>query len=294
MDPAASPVMTSTFAGQTTINYVPYVGDRAPIFDGTTWTMMQVVPGLGNNYISVGLTDTTRNPSPIGANKVNDWFVWDGGNPNSLYLSHGPDWTSDTVRSAGTALTKVNGIRLNSVAITNGPAAQRGTYVGTTRSNASSTLDWIFGAVAAGGTAGWFGVWNAYNRVDVTSRSGDTADSWTVGTGWASNAAGTRHSFVSGLAEDAFDFRYAAFILNGAGFGTAGIGFDVTNTFSGTTGYVGPNIAASSIAFYSSTVLGFHFGAAIEVAANQTSATVFGDANFPTALQSGIWFSGKM
>jgi hypothetical protein len=65
-------------------------------------------------------------------------------------------------------------ILLNSVAITNGPAASRGTYVGTTRSNGSSQLDWIVGGSASGGTAAFLWVWNAYNRVTVVGSTIDT------------------------------------------------------------------------------------------------------------------------
>jgi hypothetical protein len=91
----------------------------------------------------------------MGASKVNDWFVWN--DAGTIRLSHGPDWTSDTARSAGTALVMVNGILLNNVGITNGPAASRGTYVGTTRSNASSQIDFIIGGTGAGGVAVFIG-----------------------------------------------------------------------------------------------------------------------------------------
>jgi len=150
------------------------VGNRVPIYDGTNMVMTTFAE------LSVATTDTTKNPAAIGASKVNDWFVWS--DAGTVRIGHGPDWTSDTARSAGTALVMVNGILLNNTSITNGPAASRGTYVGTTRSNASSQLDWIFGGLSVGGTAGFFGVWNIYNRRRVVSLVGDLTDTWTYGT----------------------------------------------------------------------------------------------------------------
>src|SRR6185369_10415107 len=111
-------------------------------------------------------------PAAIGASKVNDWFVWN--DSGTLRLTHSVDWTNDTTRAS--ALTMVNGILLNASAITNGPGASRGTYVGTTRSNGSSQLDWIFGA---SGVAALFYVWNAYNRVNVDTRNNEGTTSWT-------------------------------------------------------------------------------------------------------------------
>lgn len=134
-----TPVMTITQAAKTTIYYTPQVGNLIPLYDGTNFVMTSI-----GTEISALTTDATKSPAAIGASKVNDWFVWN--DAGTIRLGHGPDWTNDTTRSAGTALVMVNGIRLNSAAITNGPAAQRGTYVGTTRSNASSQFDWIVGA----------------------------------------------------------------------------------------------------------------------------------------------------
>jgi hypothetical protein len=242
------------------------------------------------------LTDTTKNPSAIGASKVNDWFVWN--DAGTMRLSHGPDWTSDTTRSAGTALLTVNGIWLNNASITNGPAAQRGTYVGTTRSNASSQLDFIFGGLAANGTAGFVGVWNMYNRRNIAMMVGDTTDSWSYATAaWrAANASNTmRVSFVSGQEEDAFSARYTSICFsNPAPNVSIGIGYDTTSTFSGTgplSGIVGVNALMAPMAEYGTTALGFHFANAIEYS-NGATSTFFGDlgTNF---TQSGLWFNWR-
>jgi len=167
---SATPVMTTTQSAKTTIYYTPYVGDQVPLYDGSSMVMTTFAE------LSVATTDTTKSPAAIGASKVNDWFVWS--DAGTVRISHGPDWTSDTARSAGTALVMVNGVLLNNASITNGPAAQRGTYVGTTRSNASSQLDWILPSTAVGGGKGTLAVWNAYNRVLSGGVCIDTTASW--------------------------------------------------------------------------------------------------------------------
>ena len=151
----ATPVMTTTQSAKTTIFYSPYVGNLIPIYNGSLFIPTTFIE------LSTTTTDTIYNPAAIEASKVNDWYVWNSG--SGLRLCHGVNWTSDTERN--TSNTLVNGIWLNTSNIANGPAALRGTWVGTTRSNASSQLDWIYGGLAAGGTAGWFGVWNCYNIV---------------------------------------------------------------------------------------------------------------------------------
>lgn len=194
-----TPVMTTTQAAKTTIFYTPYVGDRIPLYDGTSMVPVQQVTEL-----SVATNDTVNSPAAIGVNKVNDWFVWrDPG--GVLRLVHGPDWTSDTARSAGTALQRIFGILVNSASITNGPPAQRGTYVGTTRSNASSQLDWIPNpASVAGGSPAFLYVWNAYNRVSIIATEADGTNSWSYNGPERDSNASTNNSihWVDGLGEN--------------------------------------------------------------------------------------------
>jgi len=87
-----------------------------------------------------------------------------------------------TVRGTGagtTELQKINGVLTNKNAITNGPAANRGTYVGTIHTNNSSQVDVIFGGVGvSGGESTSIGIWNAYNRVQITPVNLDSAASW--------------------------------------------------------------------------------------------------------------------
>ena len=274
-----TPVMSTTQSGKTTIFYTPYHGNIVPIYDGTN-----MVP-TSFSEISVATTDTTKNPAAIGASKVNDWFVWN--DAGTTRIGHGPDWTSDTARSAGTALIMVNGILLNNVSITNGPAASRGTYVGTTRSNASSQLDWILG-VSGGGTAGFLNVWNTYNRRWVSTSASPGAASYTYTTATVRQAAGTTEtqvSFVSGLGEDCFDASYNQVITLTANVGSfveIGIGLDSTTTrFKSGAVQNGVAVAAQFQAVAKGSVnpqLGFHFVAGLELGDGAHANTFFGQA----------------
>lgn len=226
----ATPVMTTTQSAKTTIYYTPYIGNVIPIYDGSSFTATSF------SELSVLTTDTTKSPAAMAAGKVNDWFVWN--DSGTLRLGHGPDWTNDATRSAGTALVMVNGVLLNNASLTNGPAASRGTFVGTTRSNGSSQLDWIIGGSASGGTAGFLGVWNTYNRVNITAAVTDSGASYTYTTATIRQArasAGNQITFVSGLAEDALAASYGGRTDNVA-VSTAqtrfGIGFDASTTIA--------------------------------------------------------------
>lgn len=231
-----TPVMTTTQSGKTTVYYTPYNGRFIPIYDGTEFTMMPF------SELSVATTDTTKSPAAIGASKVNDWFVWN--DSGTLRIGHGPDWTSDTARSAGTALTMVNGINLNNASLTNGPAASRGTYVGTTRSNASSQIDWTLGAAASGGTAAFLGVWNTYNRRGITTAVTDNGTSYTytsATTRQARASAGNQISYVLGLQEDGVSVSMSSRIDTAAvlsAIASFGIGFNSTTTYLDGTRYL--------------------------------------------------------
>lgn len=287
------PVMTTTQSAKTTIYYTAYEGGQLPIYDGTNMVPTVITGG----EISVATTDTTKNPAAIGASKVNDWFVWN--DSGTIRLSHGPDWTNDTTRSAGTALVKVNGIYLNNATITNGPAASRGTYVGTTRSNGSSQLDWIFGAAAAGGTAAFFGVWNMYNRVVVNSQTIDSTASRATTSGTTEpllNSTSNRTSYVCGLAEDSFLGKaFGSTNTTGTALGVVGIGYDSTSAINYGLTAPGSNTTTASGTYgeYSTTSLGFHFMQALQFAANGNNITVYGSGT-ATGISTGTSWQGRM
>lgn len=265
------PVMTTTQAAKTTLFYTPYVGDKIPIYDGTSSWAMTTFP-----EISVLTTDTTKNPAAIGANKVNDWFVWS--DAGTMRLTHSVDWTNDTTRAIG--LARVNGILVNSAAITNGPGVNRGTYVGTTFSNGSSQLDWVL-PVSPWGTQAKLWVWNCYNRRLTVADVRDPTTSWTVSGAtllyWNNNPVNTC-TLVQGLAEDAISLlssTYASPAASGIYQQQLAVDGTVTGHYAQTgAGYVGqaPYVCAIS------PLLGFHTLGMKEASPTSITITLFGNS----------------
>lgn len=274
------PAMTTTQSAKTTIYYTPYVGNSIPIYDGTSFRNATF------SELSVATTDTTKNPAAIGASKVNDWYIWD--DAGTMRISHGVDWTSDTARNTSNTLT--NGILLNTSAITNGPAASRGTYVGTTRSNGSSQLDWIYGA---SGTAAFFGLWNTYNRVNIGTLLNEGTANWTYSstTPRALNATSiARVSMVRGLDEDSVQFFCQTFIDTVSGSNSAyfGLGLDSTSTFTSRMQAAGPATAGTgSYLWIGLPGLGFHFLQQLEAITNVGSYTAYG-GNLLSAVTASL------
>ena len=274
-----TPVMATTVAGATTIYYTPYLGEfYAPIYNGTYLVWTNLVSEL-----SQATTDTTNSPAAVADNSVYDLFVWlKAGVPT---LSRGPAWTNSTTRAL--ALQRVNGIWTNGAAITNGPAINQGTYVGTVASNGSAEIDWILGGAASGGTAASLGVWNMYNRVLVGVNVVDSGSIYTsIPSSYqqARASAGNQISFVSGLAEDAILANYAGNAeleseINLVDI-TLGIGLDSVTSASaasqiGVSGqnnsYVGIWYQSFSIALAVPPQLGSHYVAALEKASATSS-----------------------
>jgi len=269
---SAVPIMTSTQSAKTTIYYTPYYNNWIPLFNGSKFVLTQFTE------LSVSTTDTIRNPSVIGSAKVNDWYIWS--DASGLHLSHSVDWTSDTARSANNIL--VNGIWLNANNILNGPPAQRGTYIGTTRSNASSSLDFTLGSSASGGGSASINVWNCYNRVSLATTVLDSTTSWTYNSTTyrnVNNSSGNRISFIRGLDEDGV---FANYIVTGSGGATGdlmiGISLDGTTPATANSyGSIGTSTSATSVLYAGIPGLGFHFLQAIEKQVTTTStATCFG------------------
>jgi len=279
-----TPVMTSTQSAKTTIFYTPYCGNQVPIYDGAAWASTSFVE------LSALTTDATKSPAAIGVSKVNDWFVWS--DAGTLRLSHGPDWTNDTTRAA--SLTRLNGIWVNTDAITNGPGINRGTYVGTTRSNASSQLDYILGGADVGGVKGWLGVWNTYNRATVTALVQDTTASYGVGVNTIAPHNGSSNNsvqVVAGLAEDFVQARFSVLVVaSSAGNALAGIGIDTTTASSGVMvgsgsisggGYAAGEHTLSRLGAYTIYALAVHQG-------GTSNATYFGSNQAPGFIGNGL------
>jgi hypothetical protein len=160
------------------------------------------------------------------------------------------------------------------------------------RSNGSSQLDWIYRALAAGGTAGFFGLWNAYNRVLVGSLTRDSSDSWaaTGGSVWEAANASTamRCSIVRGLDEDTVFAEYSCMLLSNAANATVGVGLNTTTNFSGTTGGVvtGGTACQTGVGSYNGLPgIGLSYLQAVQYATSTTTYLGDGGSAF---VQNGL------
>jgi hypothetical protein len=284
----ATPVMTASVTGAVTVYYTPYVGAMVPINTGPSIQMMVI------GELSQATTDATKSPAAVAASSCYDVFVWN--DAGTMRATRGPAWTNVTTRAAGGALVRLNSatgqwLWANSVAITNGPGQYLGTYVGTICSNSGSTIDFIYGAAASGGTPAVFNVYNHYNRVNINTFVFDNGTTYTYSTNTIRairGGVGMRMTWVQGLAED---WSYAKMLGNVTTTATAGskstmgIGLDATNAYA-TVSSANSVVAPTANAFAASVPgegaippqLGQHFIAGVEQG-DGTNANTFNSPN---------------
>lgn len=293
----AIPVLQADVTAATTVFYTPYKHNYVRLYNGTHWYVIQ------SAEVSQTLADTTKSPAAAAVSSLYDMFFWN--DSGTLRCTRGPAWTSGTARGAGAATTeleRVDGTWVNKVAITNGPAAQRGLYVGTISTSASGAngqLNMMYSpAAAAGGSANRLDVWNMYNRVPVGSLCRASDNSWTYALAvWrAANASNSdRITVVCGQSEDFCHVVKAGLTTEAGGaFGSVGIGFDATNAFVGTPGVTSIAVMTSITAHYVGlTGIGSHYFQSVEYSTAAT-ATFYGDNNVPAANQSGLMLTWMM
>lgn len=292
---SGKPVMTATQASATSIIYTPYLGNQIPIYDGISAFSATTFTELTN--ATTQSSTGNAGPAAVTTNKNYDLFVWS--NAGVPTLTRGGAWNSDTARSATTEndLVRINGVLVNLNTITNGPAANRGTYVGTVRSDGSSQINWVVGANAANGTAALLGVWNMYNRVDCRGAIGDTTDNWSYSSATiraANGSATMRVSWVMGQQEDYFTATYySTGVCTGGGTARAGVGLDTTTTFTRATAMGTSTVVESAAATgINQQLLGFHFISANEVG-DGTNVTQFLGDNGAAFQFSDLQYQGK-
>jgi len=292
----AVPVLTSDVTGATTVYYTPYLNNLALISDGNTLSAVMF------SELSQATTDATKSPAAVGANEVFDMFLWN--DSGTLRCTRGPAWSSATSRGTGagtTELDRLNGVRVNKVAITNGPGALSGVYVGTIASDASSQLNMmLLPSAAAGGSANRIDVWNMYNRIHTASVCRDSTDSWTYTTATIRAKNGNnsnRITFVQGLDEHCVDaLNYT--LMNTSGSGTIvvhGIGLDSTTAFAGgsfplsrSKGDNQGGAIGSTSHFSGLAGLGRHYLQSLEYSTASGTTTWYGDNGTPTLFQGGL------
>lgn len=238
---AGTPVLTSTTSAVGTIYYTPAAGNVCPIWNGSAF-----VPVLFGE-VSQTLSDATKSPSAAAASTVYDLFAWMDG--STFRVTRGPAWSagatagSTQARGSGagsTALARVNGLLVNLVAITNGPAAGYGTYVGTIVTDSTgATVTFDNASSAAGGDPCLIGLWNAYNQASVGCFTQDTTATHTYSSATIrpfDNSSRNNIGMVRGLNTDAVEARFKTRLtLTTASGGSAivGIGLNSTTAYAG-------------------------------------------------------------
>lgn len=291
-----TPVMTASQAAKTTLYYALWQHRFVPVYNGTILASVDI-----GGELSCALDSNSGHTGYHQSGKSFDVFcAYVSG---TLYFGTGPAWSNDTTAPArSAALTQLQGIWVNNSTMTlrygsssgntvSVPANQA-TYLGTIRASADGQTQYVFGANAAGGTAGSFLVWNMYNRVDVASVTSDSTNSWNVSAGTiqaGNNSSTMRCNFVMGMQEDAIFAEYTCTGQAGASSSfQAGVGLDSTSAFvsGGSIGY-GVSTVATLRGAHASTQIGFHYYSAIESAQGTNPATFNGD-NGVAYLQNGL------
>jgi hypothetical protein len=257
------PVLTASVIGASTVYYSPSENGYANLYNGVAW---YTVPF---SELSQTLADTTKSPAASIASTVYDMFLWN--DAGTLRCTRGPAWASATSRGTGAGtseLVRVHGTHVNAADIVNGPAAQRGLYVGSIATDSSNQLNMHIDTIsAAGGGNARIDVWNRYNRAIIGVQCRPSDDSWTqaVTATWrrANASSDNRITFVNGLELDAVSSDILALASNSGG-NTAriAIGLDSIDTPQAYHGIADLTsaFAAQLIARYSGNPgLGRHF-----------------------------------
>lgn len=294
---SASATATMTLATPCVVTWTAHgLWDGATIRFTTTGALYT---GLAANtdYFVTKVDANTFKLSTTLANQVAGTFITTSGSQSGVHTVF--NYTS--VRGTGAATTELqmlNGIWVNKYDITNGPAATKGTYVGSVYFNASSQIDLKFGSAAAGGGEAVVGLWNAYNRVGIQCVVSTSDDSYTysVATWRASQASATsRASMVAGLREDFFSFDAHGQVSTAvAGSVASSVAFNNIATPISFPGYwtlSGTNLASPS-GGGEAQPFGFNYAQQIEKGTAAGVCTWYGD-NGGTERLGGLRMKGR-
>lgn len=232
---ANNPVISGgNAAGNSTVFYTPYMNNTVPIYNGTSFaSTLFVQPSLSL-------------VAAHAANTLYDVFIFNNSGVPTLVT--GPAWAVSTSGSgargtgAGTTqIQRISGVWVNSVQMT----GRNGVSTFTINANLATYLGTIWIDAAAGqvsclgsyGQSRKWGVWNAYNRVPIMLRAGDSTASWTEATATIrpiNNNTANSLGVMCGLAEEQQSIYCCSRSTNvDASSGIFGIGYGSTVAFSG-------------------------------------------------------------
>lgn len=236
-----TPVMVSDASAQSTVYYTPYNGNLIPLYDGTAF---------GNNvFAELSMVMSGANFASGG---IYDLFV--ASDSGTVRLAIGPVWSTLTAgagaRGTGAGTTELErkfGIWTNKNSATlryaSGStftaAANTATYVGTMFMDGTNSQ--VSCHVSYGQSRKW-GLWNAYNRVPINLKAGDSTASWSETTTSYAEINSSAVNFLdvlAGLAEESVDYRYQQTVQPGTNSVHSGIGINSTSAVSGSAHSVG-------------------------------------------------------
>jgi hypothetical protein len=241
---ASNPILTTDAVSATSVFYTPYTGNQVPIYNGSSFVI--------TTFSQLTLT---LNASQA-LSTLYDVFIFN--NSGVLTLATGPAWSTSAFASgargtgAGTTqLSRLNGIWVNTVQISGKNGANTYTIPANTAIYLGSIyMDTSAGQVSCYRTYGQnrkWGVWNAYNRQNLSVKAGDATASWTVGGGGAGGVRVLNNNnansiiVMQGLPEEFYD---CTFYMRQSGTATTNqtlqpinaIGFNSTSSGSGVFG----------------------------------------------------------
>lgn len=280
----AVPVTTADVSGAATVYYTPHKTNTLQLHDGDKW-ITHVFTELSQTT-----ADNTKSPAAVANNSNYDKFVWN--DSGTLRCTRGPAWSSDTARGVGAGTTELEhfeGRLVNKVAITNGPAARRGLFVGTIRSDGIAQIN---------DTLAKRHVWNYYNRAVRPMRVLEATDSWTYTTATirqANGATANQLDMVIGVSEDIVSADIGVAVDNATANATVivGVGLDLTTAF--TSGGLFPVQSATTTAqqlranWRGFPGIGRHFLSWNEYSSATGTTTWYGDNANAALFQSGFY-----
>jgi hypothetical protein len=286
-----TPVMAASQAAATTLYYDSYASGSVPYWTGT----LDTIDTITSNEVSTSMQSSST--GVLNATGVFDVW-WEGNTNHNICVAtngSGGGWASDTAGSnttRGTGYSQLDSTtrpyitNKNSVAHCYNGATDYGsitanklTYLGTISTGSAGQVNYIFGAAASPGTAANFGVFNAYNRVNVSTTVSDTTATWSYTSSTvrpSDNSTTNRVTFVSGLPQEgvvvSFDQRVA-----GTGSETIGFGLDSITIFDKKGVNNATNNSITPTASYLPQT-GLHFIQALEAGDNVNAGTYVGGA----------------
>jgi hypothetical protein len=272
------PLADATAVG--TVRYDTYVGNTVPVA-GTALT-------IGSDEITLILDATNQTSGHL-------YDVFAINVSGTLTLCAGPAWTNNTTRSAAISLS--SGVWTNTSSMANcfnnavnkgTIAANAGTYLGTFETTANAQTGMQFAPTgAAGGSNNVLDLYNAYNRVTITSVETDSTSTWTYSSATyqkADNNANNRITYVDGLGQS---FAYVVNTDLIAGNVQPSIGANCNATTGSPVKIVGGNINTTvepTITNTCAPAIGLNFVQAMEASLSGASSTFNGGAFYEMVM----------